>query len=122
MKPLSSRVTLVFSRPRFCEFGARPTAFFFSSRRRHTIWLAVTGVQTCALPIYTQIPLELRHAEQAAVLLLGRLQDQERDPMVGPELVEDLEHGDRLPAAGEPRDEGVLGQVGVVERGPPAHV
>src|SRR5213593_1901663 len=26
--------------------------FFFSSRRRHTRWLAVTGVQTCALPIY----------------------------------------------------------------------
>src|SRR5213076_2653900 len=25
--------------------------FFFSSRRRHTIWLIVTGVQTCALPI-----------------------------------------------------------------------
>src|SRR5881397_1434531 len=26
-------------------------AFFFSSRRRHTRWLNVTGVQTCALPI-----------------------------------------------------------------------
>src|SRR5213593_3189129 len=26
-------------------------AFFFSRRRRHTRWLAVTGVQTCALPI-----------------------------------------------------------------------
>src|SRR3546814_4755467 len=25
--------------------------FFFSSRRRHTIWALVTGVQTCALPI-----------------------------------------------------------------------
>src|SRR5213076_764813 len=25
--------------------------FFFSSRRRHTRWLVVTGVQTCALPI-----------------------------------------------------------------------
>src|SRR6187397_1528352 len=25
--------------------------FFFSSRRRHTIWCTVTGVQTCALPI-----------------------------------------------------------------------
>ena len=24
---------------------------FFSSRRRHTRWLQVTGVQTCALPI-----------------------------------------------------------------------
>src|SRR3546814_7821513 len=26
--------------------------FFFSSRRRHTICALVTGVQTCALPIY----------------------------------------------------------------------
>src|SRR6187402_3678043 len=29
--------------------------FFFSSRRRHTRWLAVTGVQTCALPICTRL-------------------------------------------------------------------
>src|SRR5881396_2560442 len=28
--------------------------FFFSSRRRHTRWYEVTGVQTCALPIWTQ--------------------------------------------------------------------
>src|SRR5210317_729390 len=27
--------------------------FFFSSRRRHTRFLNVTGVQTCALPIYS---------------------------------------------------------------------
>src|SRR5881396_2468500 len=26
--------------------------FFFSSRRRHTRWYEVTGVQTCALPIW----------------------------------------------------------------------
>ena len=28
--------------------------FFFSSRRRHTRYISVTGVQTCALPIYTR--------------------------------------------------------------------
>src|SRR3546814_2743932 len=28
--------------------------FFFSSRRRHTRCALVTGVQTCALPIYLQ--------------------------------------------------------------------
>src|SRR3546814_8973014 len=28
------------------------TLFFFSSRSRHTICALVTGVQTCALPIY----------------------------------------------------------------------
>src|SRR3546814_3001217 len=27
-------------------------SFFFSSRRRHTMCALVTGVQTCALPIY----------------------------------------------------------------------
>src|SRR3546814_2536360 len=30
--------------------------FFFSSRRRHTICALVTGVQTCALPIYQMNP------------------------------------------------------------------
>src|SRR3546814_3983272 len=29
--------------------------FFFSSRRRHTRCALVTGVQTCALPIYAQL-------------------------------------------------------------------
>src|SRR3546814_7696540 len=28
--------------------------FFFSSRRRHTICALVTGVQTCALPIFCE--------------------------------------------------------------------
>src|SRR3546814_8755230 len=31
--------------------------FFFSSRRRHTRCALVTGVQTCALPIYLQLLL-----------------------------------------------------------------
>src|SRR3546814_6302055 len=31
--------------------------FFFSSRRRHTRCALVTGVQTCALPIYFAPPL-----------------------------------------------------------------
>ena len=30
--------------------------FFFSSRRRHTRYISVTGVQTCALPIYIGQP------------------------------------------------------------------
>src|SRR3546814_1755743 len=30
--------------------------FFFSSRRRHTRCALVTGVQTCALPIWTTAP------------------------------------------------------------------
>ena len=36
--------------------------FFFSSRRRHTRYISVTGVQTCALPIYLkQLSLRLRN-------------------------------------------------------------
>src|SRR3546814_1838966 len=38
--------------------------FFFSSRRRHTRCALVTGVQTCALPIY-------RRGGQAVAGLLG---------------------------------------------------
>src|SRR3546814_5045888 len=34
--------------------------FFFSSRRRHTRCALVTGVQTCALPIYEADDRELR--------------------------------------------------------------
>src|SRR3546814_7857190 len=37
-----------------CCFGVI-VVFFFSSRRRHTICALVTGVQTCALPIWTSI-------------------------------------------------------------------
>ena len=31
--------------------GGGGVCFFFSSRRRHTRYISVTGVQTCALPI-----------------------------------------------------------------------
>src|SRR3546814_18878789 len=33
--------------------------FFFSSRRRHTICALVTGVQTCALPIFRLLAISL---------------------------------------------------------------
>src|SRR6056300_667283 len=35
--------------------------FFFSSRRRHTRFLNVTGVQTCALPIRSPVTSRRRH-------------------------------------------------------------
>src|SRR3546814_3932523 len=35
-----------------CYFSCAHSLFFFSSRRRHTRCALVTGVQTCALPIY----------------------------------------------------------------------
>src|SRR3546814_7693826 len=36
----------------FCVFCVVCMYFFFSSRRRHTRCALVTGVQTCALPIF----------------------------------------------------------------------
>src|SRR3546814_2064567 len=49
--------------------------FFFSSRRRHTRCALVTGVQTCALPIFRKIPAAnasaLPSAVNVAVALLG---------------------------------------------------
>src|SRR3546814_2180718 len=43
--------------------------FFFSSRRRHTRCALVTGVQTCALPIYGRLlPYYARRAIDAGAL------------------------------------------------------
>src|SRR3546814_5073314 len=38
-------------------------SFFFSSRRRHTICALVTGVQTCALPIFEITEVRRKHIE-----------------------------------------------------------
>src|SRR3546814_1143894 len=38
---------------------------FYSSRRRHTRCALVTGVQTCALPIYCALPEHLRNDQPA---------------------------------------------------------
>src|SRR3546814_2026193 len=46
--------------------------FFFSSRRRHTRCALVTGVQTCALPIFLQHGgVEIADVELVAKCLLG---------------------------------------------------
>src|SRR3546814_1927064 len=41
--------------------------FFFSSRRRHTRCALVTGVQTCALPIWLEAVYEVPFLENAAM-------------------------------------------------------
>src|SRR3546814_1011275 len=51
--------------------------FFLSSRRRHTRCALVTGVQTCALPIYTMATMATIHAtrrERTAATNLSRSQ------------------------------------------------
>src|SRR3546814_2415787 len=40
--------------------------FFFSSRRRHTRCALVTGVQTCALPIFTHVVRGEDHVSNTA--------------------------------------------------------
>src|SRR3546814_2112906 len=42
--------------------------FFFSSRRRHTRCALVTGVQTCALPIFSDLKPERIHSWEAAFI------------------------------------------------------
>src|SRR3546814_1012175 len=44
--------------------------FFFSSRRRHTRCALVTGVQTCALPIYAVLTLNVPALAAGATLPL----------------------------------------------------
>src|SRR3546814_4127303 len=43
--------------------------FFFSSRRRHTRCALVTGVQTCALPIYR---VQIQYRTKPLVVTVGR--------------------------------------------------
>src|SRR3546814_2786176 len=45
--------------------------FFFSSRRRHTRCALVTGVQTCALPIYFHAALLADHTAVLETLVLA---------------------------------------------------
>src|SRR3546814_10016639 len=52
---------------------------FFSSRRRHTSCALVTGVQTCALPIYTFFVAEL---DYAGVVQLGPVEEEHVQPLI----------------------------------------
>src|SRR3546814_9045242 len=45
-------------------------SFFFSSRRRHTICALVTGVQTCALPIFFTCTFQ-RHPGESRDLIFA---------------------------------------------------
>src|SRR3546814_8698741 len=42
--------------------------FFFSSRRRHTRCALVTGVQTCALPIFLIVPIDVDNNDRDVVV------------------------------------------------------
>src|SRR3546814_4356825 len=51
-----------------CEVCCYFMLFFFSSRRRHTRCALVTGVQTCALPIYQRVDFNVDGIPHALVL------------------------------------------------------
>src|SRR3546814_946709 len=52
--------------------------FFFSSRRRHTRCALVTGVQTCALPIFLE-----RERRSEADIIVGPIDDEARIIIIG---------------------------------------
>src|SRR3546814_3279090 len=54
---------------RLCLFFiSRLFFFFFSSRRRHTRCALVTGVQTCALPIWAVVAPRMSNGKRAGAL------------------------------------------------------
>src|SRR3546814_5368540 len=58
--------------------------FFFSSRRRHTRCALVTGVQTCALPIFIgTLVYDMVDGELAADLALDRKRGVVDDRLLG---------------------------------------
>src|SRR3546814_12661797 len=64
--------------------------FFFSSRRRHTICALVTGVQTCALPIYItpeNLDLEVLKATAADDVIYGNSLDNSISGLVGHDVI-----------------------------------
>src|SRR3546814_10846034 len=57
--------------------------FFFSSRRRHTRYALVTGVQTCALPIYVWALHAIGAPRVLAINAVGGISAQYGPAMLG---------------------------------------
>src|SRR3546814_9320096 len=78
--------------------------FFLSSRRRHTRCALVTGVQTCALPIYARIHFRQHRRRQRrgglAQALAARMRGAERDHFPAVRAMAG-EAAERLPAEHE---------------------
>src|SRR3546814_10078434 len=88
--------------------------FFFSSRRRHTRFALVTGVQTCSLPIYHPAPAEQPGVvvDQLAATMVHLRQDrplQRIDLFVVLRLEAPAQDLHRVPAAPLALDVGGLG-------------
>src|SRR3546814_6633108 len=75
--------------------------FFFSCRRRHTRGALVTGVQTCALPIYkSRIILTHTNAEVRDLNLAARARLRD-SAALGPDVEVKAERGAREFASGD---------------------
>src|SRR3546814_5782721 len=61
--------------------------FFFSSRRRHTRCALVTGVQTCALPIYPQTRQRPAGSADSFDAIGGNARRRSEERRVGKECV-----------------------------------
>src|SRR3546814_1148084 len=94
--------------------------FFFSSRRRHTRCALVTGVQTCALPIFR---LRLRDQVAHEGVVRARRAEDGRAALAAPALdraaveealVADLDVRAEAPARDESRLDGSVGRKSVV--------
>src|SRR3546814_5172817 len=73
--------------------------FFFSSRRRHTRCALVTGVQTCALPIYYrgEVPKAFVRLKDGESLTLETLRAFLADKISPMEMPRQVEFRDVLP-------------------------
>src|SRR3546814_7291642 len=74
--------------------------FFFSSRRRHTRCALVTGVQTCALPIWAVAPARQRQSD-LPVIGLGADPQFEIAAAVGNHQLARHEHPEPLHEPGQ---------------------
>src|SRR3546814_18307859 len=74
--------------------------FVFSSRRRHTRCALVTGVQTCALPIFARevLDAQTRTAADAHVLERAVIDEGERLGVLGRDEQDQAAIGARFPA------------------------
>src|SRR3546814_9338061 len=77
-------------------YGVRCIFFVVSSRRRHTRGALVTGVQTCALPIYLVLAVDHRYvpAEQVdeQALAVSEHGPQQRSGLRCEMVVDDMDH------------------------------
>src|SRR3546814_4884517 len=77
---------MLYSRSVLCLF-----IFFFSSRRRHTRCALVTGVQTCALPIYPPIvSVQTTYRGAAANVVESRITQALEDRLSGIEGIQTI--------------------------------